>query len=386
MRTDLLAGKKFPACKTCWDQETYGVYSKRLGEIDRMGPIFDELDARRITQEDGEISEDTPIYAIDIRFGNNCNLACRMCWPGDSTLWYSDFVQLRNTNKFTIDEVSVEIEKNPSNKWQLSDKKLFSWHNESRFWNQLESHAKTLRHIYMAGGEPLIAEKHYNFLQLLIDRSIAPLVTLEYATNFTVLPEKAIALWPHFKLVNLGISIDGTSKVNDYVRYPSKWDNVLKNFDKLESYPSDNLVCYVNSTLSALNAHKCLDLLKWYLERKKSGRRYPKNICAHTVVSPPKLSPLVLPHEIRSRLLSDFQSLQKSEEAAQESDRDILYSFEQYESNTTMIASGDPSPLLPEFLKETTKLDKIREESWKNLFSKEDVDLIESHLMSDAQI
>ena len=37
-----------------------------------------------------------------------------------------------------------------------------------------------------------------------------------------------MGLWENFRHVSVGVSIDGVEKVNDYIRYPSKWKNIQK--------------------------------------------------------------------------------------------------------------------------------------------------------------
>ncbi len=55
---------------------------------------FDYDKAAAITDADGTMDvTQQDINFVDIRYGNFCNLKCRMCGPTDSHQWYDDFVQ-----------------------------------------------------------------------------------------------------------------------------------------------------------------------------------------------------------------------------------------------------------------------------------------------------
>ena len=70
VRKILADGKEPYGCNKCFDPERNGVRSfrqKTLGMINRGVPF-----------------EDTKIRALDLRLGNICNLACIMCFAGNS--------------------------------------------------------------------------------------------------------------------------------------------------------------------------------------------------------------------------------------------------------------------------------------------------------------
>ena len=89
------------------------------------------------------------------------------------------------------------------------------------------------------GGEPLLIHQHYDFLNELVERGRAPFVTLEYNTNLSIVPEKALKLWEHFKKVKLGVSLDGVGPINDYIRHPSKWSVMERNLLKIDKAPGN---------------------------------------------------------------------------------------------------------------------------------------------------
>ncbi|HRO67542.1 MAG TPA: twitch domain-containing radical SAM protein, partial [Pseudobdellovibrionaceae bacterium] len=159
IRRNMLEGRWPESCVRCQREEASGMRSKRIYSRDMLPSQFDETWARALTESDGSLPLDrAPLVDMDVRFGNKCNLACRMCGPSDSSSWIDDHEKLGRRFEATG----------------------FDWHEKPAFWESLESRARDLRHIYIVGGEPLLIDRHYRFLRHLIDIGQAPQVTLEY--------------------------------------------------------------------------------------------------------------------------------------------------------------------------------------------------------------
>ena len=79
-------------------------------------------------------------------------------------------------------------------------------------------------------------------------------------TNGTINVDKFIQHAKDFKYVNIAVSIEGGKDVNTYIRYPSNWDTILQNFDKLSEYKNFEVV--FNSTMNALNVGKFTKMKK----------------------------------------------------------------------------------------------------------------------------
>ena len=61
-------------------------------------------------------------------------------------------------------------------------------------------------------------------------------IKLKYNTNLTNIPPKMIEYWSKFKRVQLNCSIDAVGHRDRYIRYPSSWEKVEKNFDELSTF------------------------------------------------------------------------------------------------------------------------------------------------------
>lgn len=262
-RLDMLQGKWPASCSRCKSEEASNLRSRRVYENEGWQNRFGEDWARANTAEDGSIDVEAvhPIY-FDIRPGNKCNLKCRMCGPTDSNMWYEDYYNTVSEH-FSDTQGKVKIEKK-DNKWIVSDDS-YDWHESEVFWDYLKKHAQWIEHLHIVGGEPLLIDKHYKALEYLCEIDVAKNITLEYNTNLMVLPQKALDLWKNFKLVKIGVSIDGFDKVNDYIRHPSKWSVIVRNMQRLDNAPG-NFSLWISATIQLYNIYSITDLIRWKLE------------------------------------------------------------------------------------------------------------------------
>lgn len=360
MRQQMLNGQWPDECTRCQQEEEAGLNSRRGYEIQNWG-----LDPKSLvagTQKDGSISEESfPLKYLDLRFGNNCNLACRMCGPTDSNAWYKDYHAI--TNKLSFQDSHGQVDLAIVNGKIVEKQASYNWYEQPEFWDSLKSSLDTIEHIYMAGGEPLLIRQHYDFLQDCVSQGLSAKITLEYNTNLTVLPQKVINLWQHFKQVRVGASIDGFGEVFEYQRYPAQWSRVYENLKKLDQLGSP-VFSWLACTVTVFNIRHIPDFLRWKVlesgfKKINSTKRRP--LISHHMAHNPK--------HLNIRVLSPSQkeSIQKlySEallEFANEFDelhfleaKKILNGIEKY-----MLADSYFKSHHQVFLKQTEKLDQVR--------------------------
>ena len=124
------------------------------------------------------------------------------------------------------------------------------------------SHAR--KHINFLGGEPLIVDEHYEFLKKCIKFEVSQNIVLSYTTNLTVIKKELLGLWENFRHVSVGVSVDGVDKVNDYIRYGSKWKNIEKNIKKISTYKDEiSMDLQIQSTFQLMNVLDWGNLLEW---------------------------------------------------------------------------------------------------------------------------
>lgn len=255
IRKQFLAGEQPEECNTCWIKEQASGKSRRTFTNKTYAHLIDYNTAQNITDSDGSVDM-MPVY-WDLRFGNLCNLKCVMCGPQSSNAWYKDWSRVYDTDEFLDSGQTIKFNNADS---------VYDWHESDNFWQQLESNIDNLQHVYLVGGEPTLIEKHYNFLQKLVDADVAQHITLEYDTNITNVHQRAIDQWKHFKKLMLRVSVDDYGEQNNYIRFPSKWSKIEQNIEKIQS-KLDNTEIEISITWQILNAFtftKLLDVFKDY--------------------------------------------------------------------------------------------------------------------------
>jgi hypothetical protein len=89
---------------------------------------------------------------------------------------------------------------------------------------------------------------------------------LRYNSNGLELSEKLFELWNHFKEVRFNISIDSVAERNEYIRYPSKWNDMLNSLQRLDDTP-DNIIFNIACAVQLLNITTMHELAHWKLSQ-----------------------------------------------------------------------------------------------------------------------
>jgi organic radical activating enzyme len=176
--------------------------------------------------------ENFDLHTIDVRWSNLCNFACVYCYPEFSSKWES--------------ELGLKIE-TPMD------------HNRTEFANYIYDNIKKLKHVYLAGGEPLLIKENYNLLQALQKEN--PDVKLRINTNLSKVDTRIFELVCSFKNVHWTVSVESIEEEYEYIRYGGRWldfvDN-LKVIQKLDHRISFNMLHFL---LNYQSIFKCVDYL-----------------------------------------------------------------------------------------------------------------------------
>jgi hypothetical protein len=350
-------------CGRCKTEEENGLVSRRSYENQQWDLTFEE--AKIKTHADGSIdTDDFPIVYYDFRFGNFCNLKCRMCGPSDSSAWYQDWIKLWNDNTFNDTSGKVTIKLDPI-KHLTADG--FDWHEYEPFWKYLESNIHNIQHVYFAGGEPMLIERHYDFLERCVEKDEAKHITIEYNTNMSTLPTRVINLWKNFKQVRVGASVDGMGAMQEYQRHPSKWEKTLSNLKKVDELPP-NVTAWLAFTVTAYNVNHMIDFMKWKLKYsgfKKINSTLRRPIVTYHVAHHPKhLNIRVLPENIKQELTKKFENFVEWTKENNYSIHVIKHATDIANGVINYMNSENyHSAYWNEFLDYTKKLDSIRSEN-----------------------
>ncbi len=326
IREAMLRGEAINGCQRCYEEEE----------------SHKDTSLRRIYNADEFIHSELPIGKIELRYlelssSNLCNLACRMCEPRYSVRWAQDWEALHGKKSEFAKLRSVDV-------------------------NALKPYLGNIRHIKFTGGEPFLIQEYIEVLEEIVCRGIAHNVYLNYSTNLTVFPSKRLLeLWRQFKHVEIAFSLDGIGPVNEYVRYPSKWNVVEENVAKLLQLSHDmNVRCGLRPTIMIYNIYDLPNIFHWW--QNQVDQHYIRPFSETSwfnpthVTYPQYLSLQVLPKEIKADVRDTFEAI----DLLPRVNRALMYFCDYMDDK-------DDSRLLPEFIRCTEFLDLRREQSCRAL-------------------
>jgi len=215
LRGQMMGGGRPGPCESCYACEDVGMPSQRQMHNARHAVLAGGLLER--TSPDG--SAPGELRSIDLQLGNVCNLQCRMCLPRFSKNLIREWADIQGVA--------------PDNEYFEPLRKL-DWFESPRFWEEFEPQIPQVERIHFLGGEPLLIGAVFRFLERLVASGRAAGIVLSYSTNLTVLPKAIYELWPHFRKVHLIVSLDGVGAVNDFIRHPSRWEQLRKNLETVD--------------------------------------------------------------------------------------------------------------------------------------------------------
>ena len=383
VRKMMLAGEKPPSCMKCYKEEDAGHRSKRQWESEywaNNGIDIDQLVDE--TFEDG--STNSKLRYIDIRMGTKCQLGCIMCSPHDSSGWVKDWQGL-------YPKITNESLKQTMN-WDAKGKTFgasYNWHKDNPvFWEQFYAQIPHMRQLYFAGGESTVIDEHYEILDKVIEMGYAGEMEVRYNSNGIELPDRLLEQWKHFKKVRFHYSIDSIGDMNDYIRYPSKWEHQLAMFERLDTKTSNNVEITIACGVNALNIHYMPDFLKWKLTQSglKKTNMWPfgaGGINYHFVYWPGHLNVKVLPDEFLDKTEAKYEefiewwkenwelgipSWHKGKVSYEDWEK-ASYGIKRLRGMISFARSEDWSQRLPEFREYITKLDEMRGTDFRATFS-----------------
>jgi len=251
LRQQLLDGVQPQTCRKCWSEERAGRTSKRMHTLDRLKHMG-------ITAE--WTADAKPLMFLDLKLGNICNLKCRICGSWSSS-------------QFAAEEIGFLPRDEQKKSHAYSMLRAGAWPRENpQFWAQIDGVLNDIRYIEFTGGEPFMIEEHFEMLQGMVERGIAPQVEIHYNTNGTQYPERAEAIWKHFRTVEIAFTIDDVGERFEYQRSNAEWALVCENLDRFrdlkEIHP--NIELQVCTTVNVFNVRYLGEVAKWLEHNRDS--------------------------------------------------------------------------------------------------------------------
>jgi hypothetical protein len=128
-----------------------------------------------------------------------------------------------------------------------------------QFKDYIFCHAANLKHVYLAGGEPLLMKENLELLELLKQHN--PEVNLRINTNLSKVDTKIFDLICGFKNVHWTVSVESMAEEFEYIRYGGSWQDFLDNLAiirDLDHKISFNMLHFI---LNYRSIFSCIDYL-----------------------------------------------------------------------------------------------------------------------------
>lgn len=292
IRQQFLKGEKPLGCKVCYDSEVSNREKNSLRL--RMNNMFtsDQVKETVLNTPESGIVNDLDILYFDVRFGNICNLKCRMCGHDYSSTWYDE-------QKIWAEEQGKSFD-NP--KFIHID-----------VYEKIEQYLSSVEEIYFAGGEPLLYPEHLKILDKLIEKGNTN-VRIRYNTNLTSLNYKGRHIpdiWNKFSNIFISASIDGKDSTVEFIRTNMNWDVFKNNFEYVKKY-CPHVKIAPGPTIGILNAEPFVDFIRYILDNNWIS---DWAILPNFIFQPKNLSLQIAPNWYVDYLISLYENLQQEIEA-----------------------------------------------------------------------
>ena len=227
-KQNMLNHKEGLGCSVCYDLEknknSFDIISDRVFYLRELksvdNSLYDQID-------------NFDLHKIDIRWSNVCNHACVYCGPEYSSKWVAEL---------KLDKPNVPTER-------VEELKQFVFDN-----------AHKLKHVYLAGGEPLLMKENEELLNLLL--KVNPDVNLRVNTNLSKTGTPVFNLICQFKNIHWIISVDEIEEEFEYVRYGGVWLDFLENLNIIRTLDHKVSFNVLHHLLNFRSVFKCINFLK----------------------------------------------------------------------------------------------------------------------------
>jgi len=315
VRKSLLKGIRHPNCATCWELEDAVGRSPRTNFEEfslwvhkhNVWPGLSRSEVRdRLLNLNDDLIEDlikiNVTRMIEISLGNTCDLKCVYCNHHYSSQWATEKLKYK---EITLENIEDELPKTNT---------LY----EDIFWKWFEIESGASTHaINFIGGEPLIIDKFYTYLDRIISfYEINPpakdYIDISVVSNFNTPPKLYqkflsktldIILSEKIKL-DMNVSIESIGKRAEFIRTGTDWELLNSNINKFISYvdmtdlnKDDRKVIFnLQIALNALCVSDLPNFFRYVVDLEKNNER-KIHIRQNQITDPGWLSPGILPPE-----------------------------------------------------------------------------------------
>ena len=308
LRSQILDQQPIPHCNKCYELEQQKIISARQLETSRW--LRDPEVKNYVNTWQPGVPAQT--YFYDIRFDNKCNLACISCNPYNSSLWAREMgvTVPKHSLKFDINQAAVA------------------------------------KKVYLAGGEPLIIDQFIDFISQVSTQDQQPELVIN--TNLTRINDQLKHTLQQIKKLTLVVSIDSYGSVNEYHRWPMKWDKLINNLEWAQSINCNIQFNTVADAVSILNLQQIQEI------------EHFANQWSLTILTKPKALLINnLPEKLKPTVIENFKKIKQSKFYKQ----DPVFNSRVNAIESTILQPGDDQ-LLAAFIAELDQRRNINHETY----------------------
>jgi hypothetical protein len=322
LRTQFLDGDRPAGCSSCWMKEQHKGQSNRQWFSDCLG-----IDAQCLDIEQDQLEN---LVSLDLKLGNLCNFACRICNSDASSKIAEE--QARHFD-------SIIDLKNLNRKGQ--------WVKNDQIWKMFNTLGNQLVNIDFYGGEPFLIKQQETFLDYLIEHDLAHKIRLHYNSNGSVYPAHLFEKWKLFRQVDIAFSIDNIGTRFELER-GGKWDLVNVNLDKFLENKLPNMILSIFTTVNVQNVYYLDQLITWVDTKKFNKLNF--NLLEH----PKFLSITAMNTELTTQVIDKLSQI----------DHDKLIKHNVFPIIALLKQNKYSPDLIDELSKFMLKLDNIRDQKF----------------------
>lgn len=265
IRRDMLDNKFPKNCLECYNKEkamknfNFNQISNRLYHIGKLGVATTKL------YKDENSFE---LQQLDVRWRNTCNGACVYCGPTLSSRWASE---LGLKNKMDEDAMQTSID-------------------------YVYKNLASVKMLYLCGGEPLMMKENIKLLEII--SKVNPNLDIRVNTNLSNVDNDVFKLLVKLPNVQWILSAEAMEEKFEYIRFPLKWKNFIKNFHIVKQLKHK---ISLNMSWNILNAFGIFE----FIDYMQSVGLHQNAFVLNPVDGPTKFSVRNLPNNIRNKIKNE---------------------------------------------------------------------------------
>lgn len=230
IRTDMLGNIRHPRCNACYSVED--IANTEINHSNRTW--YKKIAIKNTNMNVFDSAQNFELSVLDLRWRNTCNFACVYCGPDLSSNWAG----LMQQDHWNIEQQHLESSK-----------------------QYIFSKLATVKHVYLAGGEPLLMKDNLELLTRLW--AVNPNAQIRINSNISNLNGPVFQELKKFHNVVWTLSVESMHECFEYMRWPGRWQDFVTNSVTIKNMANDQI--NFNMVWCILNADEIFDTVDFLI-------------------------------------------------------------------------------------------------------------------------